>query len=253
MLYAVCCVPVCPLRAGSSHRTEMVSQLLFGECATIQEEDKYFVKVQCLHDGYEGWCQRNQLALTDVLPMNASSTLYVNDWTDKVSINGVPAYIPMGSPVLASQHMITGFNIRYMINNPWNTAEVVPTADAIKARASQLLNTAYLWGGRSVFGIDCSGYTQLVYRFFNVPLLRDAYQQATQGEGIGFLQESKCGDLAFFDNEEGKITHVGILLDEQTIIHASGKVRIDNIDNEGIINVDTRERTHKLRMIRRYF
>jgi len=92
-----------------------------------------------------------------------------------------------------------------------------------------------------------------VYRFFNIPLLRDAYLQATQGESVGFLQEVKCGDLAFFDNAEGRITHVGILLNESEIIHASGKVRIDKIDNAGIINTDTGLRTHQLRIIKRYF
>jgi cell wall-associated NlpC family hydrolase len=85
----------------------------------------------------------------------------------------------------------------------------------------------------------------------NIYLHRDAYQQATQGEGIGFLQEANCGDLAFFDNEHGKITHVGILLDSSTIIHASGKVRIDSIDNVGIINSETGLRTHNLRVIKR--
>jgi hypothetical protein len=255
MIYAVCMVPVCPLRAGPAHKTEMVSQLLFGECATILEEEKYFVKVHCLHDGYEGWCQRSQLIVSGSLPAGAAGPLYVNEWTDKVYINGVPAHIPMGSPVpVADQSEQVGpFKIRYMVNNPWNPLSVVPSADAIKSRASALLNTAYLWGGRSVFGIDCSGFTQLVFRFFNISLKRDAYQQATQGEVIGFLQEVKCGDLAFFDNEEGKITHVGILLNDHTIIHASGKVRIDKIDNEGIVNVDTHERTHKLRLMKRYF
>jgi cell wall-associated NlpC family hydrolase len=114
------------------------------------------------------------------------------------------------------------------------------------------LNTPYLWGGRSVFGIDCSGFAQQVYRFFNKHLPRDASQQALQGEVVGFLQEAICGDLAFFDNEEGRITHVGILLDAQTIIHSSGRVKIDKIDNQGIFTTDKGERTHNLRIIKRY-
>jgi cell wall-associated NlpC family hydrolase len=238
------------MRAGPAHKTEMVSQLLFGEWATVQEQEKYFVKIQCLHDGYEGWCQRSQLAFSDILPANGTSTQYVSEWTDKVTVNGVPANISMGSPVLAVEKLGI-YEVQYMVSNPWQAAEAYPTPEAITARASAFLNTSYLWGGRSVFGIDCSGFTQLVYRFFNIPLLRDAYQQATQGEVIGFLQETKCGDLAFFDNEEGKITHVGILLNDHTIIHAAGKVRIDKIDNAGIVNADTGERTHKLRIMKR--
>jgi gamma-D-glutamyl-L-lysine dipeptidyl-peptidase len=100
--------------------------------------------------------------------------------------------------------------------------------------------------------VDCSGFCQTVYKFFNKPILRDASQQATQGEIVGFLQEARCGDLAFFDNPEGRITHVGILLSESEVLHSSVKVRIDPIDNMGIINKDTGERTHQLRIIKRY-
>jgi len=113
------------------------------------------------------------------------------------------------------------------------------------------MNTPYLWGGRSLYGIDCSGFTQQVFGYFNVQLQRDAYQQAEMGTDIGFLAESQCGDLAYFDNKEGKITHVGILLNENTIIHASGRVRIDYIDQAGILNRQTGERTHQLRIVKR--
>ncbi|MEI9958410.1 MAG: NlpC/P60 family protein [Ferruginibacter sp.] len=110
-----------------------------------------------------------------------------------------------------------------------------------------------MWGGRSTFGIDCSGFAQTVYKFLNIPLLRDAKLQVTEGEVVGFLQEVNCGDLAFFDDEEGEIVHVGILLNEKEIIHSAGKVRIDKIDSQGILNVDTGLRTHQLRIIKRYF
>ena len=256
MSFAVCCVPVSPLRAGPSHKSEMISQLLLGEAGDLLEESESFVKLRCLHDGYEGWCQRSQVALVEVLPGNAHSTLFIGDWTDKVLINGVTAWAPMGTPILApAQEVIQAgpYKFQFMTGSAWNAAGAVPSAEAIKARAEKFLNTPYLWGGRSIFGIDCSGFCQLVFRFFNFPLLRDAYLQATQGESIGFLQEARCGDLAFFDNAEGRIVHVGILLNEQEIIHASGKVRIDKIDNAGIVNTDTGQRTHQLRIIKRYF
>lgn len=123
--------------------------------------------------------------------------------------------------------------------------------DSLKKISYTFINTSYLWGGRSVFGIDCSGFTQVVFKCLSIPLLRDASQQATQGDEVGFLQEGKSGDLAFFDNHAGRITHVGILLNENTIIHASGKVRVDTIDSLGIVNTDTGQRTHKLRLIKR--
>lgn len=125
-------------------------------------------------------------------------------------------------------------------------------ADKIRNIALDYLDVPYLWGGRSKCGIDCSGFSQQVYRHFGIKLPRDAYQQAEQGEVVGFLQEVECGDLAFFDNEEGRITHVGIMLSTHEIIHASGKVRIDKIDHQGIINSETGTRTHQLRIIKRY-
>ena len=114
------------------------------------------------------------------------------------------------------------------------------------------LNTPYLWGGRSVFGADCSGFVQTVFLYLQIKLPRDATHQALEGEAVGFLQEMKCGDLAFFDDPEGNIIHVGILLSESDIIHAYGKVRVDKIDNQGIINTDTGNRTHKFRLIKRF-
>lgn len=254
MAYAVCKVPVAPLRAEPAHKSEMVSQVLLAEAALILEEAKDFIKLQSLHDGYEGWCQRSQLAVVDTFTKEAAAQMFTAGWVDTITVNNVPAHAPMGIPVLSevnAKELSAVLNIDYRNAVTSNTAK--PNADAIKERAMPFLSTPYLWGGRSVFGIDCSGFTQMVFRFFNIPLLRDAYLQATQGEVVGFLQEARCGDLAFFDNAEGRITHVGILLNDHEIIHSSGNVRIDKIDNAGIINAETGVRTHQLRIIKRYF
>jgi gamma-D-glutamyl-L-lysine dipeptidyl-peptidase len=256
MAYAVCKVPVAPLRAEPAHKSEMISQLLMAEAGLILEEAKDFIKLQCIHDGYEGWCQRSQLAVVDTYTKEAASQTYTAGWVDTIAINNAPAHVPMGIPVLSAvnaKELSAVLNIDYRNAAIWNAKDAKPEAAAIKERAVPFLNTPYLWGGRSVFGIDCSGFTQMVFRFFNIPLLRDAYLQATQGDVVGFLQEAHCGDLAFFDNAEGRITHVGILLNDQEIIHSSGNVRIDKIDNAGIINVETGLRTHQLRIIKRYF
>ena len=256
MAFAICVVPVSPLRATSSHSSEMVSQLLLGESGVVTEESKDFVKIITTLEGYEGWVQRRQVELTDAIAGNPFKKVLLADWINKVSINGEDAWVPMGAPVInetQQDFQIGRIKLRYQSAGTWDADNAKATPDAVIARAKRYLNTPYLWGGRSVFGIDCSGFTQSVMRFFGISLLRDAYQQATQGEGIGFLQETNGGDLAFFDNAEGRITHVGILLNDHSIIHAAGKVRIDRIDSAGIVNSDTGERTHTLRMIRRYF
>ena len=134
--------------------------------------------------------------------------------------------------------------------NKQDTEEQLPK-DALVKKAMLFLNSPYLWGGRTPFGIDCSGFTQMVYRLCGHHLLRDAKEQATQGEVLSFIEESEAGDLAFFDNAEGNITHVGIIMNDYKIIHAHGKVRIDTLDHSGIYNVDLQKHTHKLRVIKK--
>ena len=123
-------------------------------------------------------------------------------------------------------------------------------AGTVKQLTAQWLNAPYLWGGRTMLGVDCSGFVQVNYKMMGIDLPRDAWQQAQEGETVRKLKEAVCGDLAFFDDKE-EIVHVGILLGDDRIIHASGKVRIDNIDKKGIINSDTGKRTHSLRVIKR--
>jgi cell wall-associated NlpC family hydrolase len=125
------------------------------------------------------------------------------------------------------------------------------SASNINYITRQFLNVPYLWGGKTPFGIDCSGFSQIVVRCIGINLHRDAYQQAEQGKVVSFLEEVQTGDLAFFDNEEGRITHVGIMLNSHSIIHASGKVRLDNIDSYGILDAENRNYSHKLRIIKR--
>ncbi len=241
MNYAVCCVPVAPVRIEPDHRSEMISQQLFGEnCIITTAEKDGWIKIKNKLDGYTGWCSAAQFNQIDEAVYNNNDGNIAADWVNEIEYNEQLMYVPFGS-------LLNGIDTE----NIWMPSKTNKDTDIIREVAFKFLNTSYLWGGKSVFGIDCSGFTQSVFKFLNISLLRDAHLQATQGQLVGFLQEARRGDLAFFDNEEGNIIHVGILLNNSQIIHAAGKVRIDKIDNEGIINTETGRRTQKLRIIKR--
>ncbi len=252
MFYAVCIVPVSPMRKEAAHRSEMTSQLLFGEFVEVLGEEKYFLHVKCLYDGYEGWCQRTQLETVEKNEI-VDTQHFADSFQNKILINNKPAIIPFGSPLyyLGMDAFKWGqYEINYS-NPKQNFLNSIPfSCENLKNISFTFLNTAYLWGGKSVFGVDCSGFVQQVFKVFGIKLLRDAYMQTEQGVEINNLSDAVPGDLAFFHNEENRITHVGVLLNNKEIIHASGKVRIDGIDENGIITVEG-ERTHQLHSIKR--
>jgi cell wall-associated NlpC family hydrolase len=254
MIRAICCVPVSPLRSEPAHRTEMVSQLLFGECCEILDQSgRDWHRVRVKFDGYEGWCQPAHLVEVNEAEYESAGQALTPEWVTALEYNGHPMMVPMGSQLTAMKNGKAKWrkNEVYYKGKIWDPAAAGTDPKSIRQLTYKFLNTPYLWGGKSVFGIDCSGFTQSVFKFMGVSLLRDAHLQAGQGEAIGFLEETQTGDLAFFDNEEGRITHVGILLNSSEIIHASGKVRIDKIDNMGIVQSETSGRTHHLRLIKR--
>jgi hypothetical protein len=254
MSTAICCVPVSPQRAEPSHRTEMVTQLIFGECCEILETIKdNWTRIRSAYDGYEGWCTSSHLTEIDDKDYQTAGTALTSEWVSGLEYNGHPMMVPLGSSLTAMKNGRAHWrkNQVHYKGKIWEPATASTDAKSIRNLTYKFLNTPYLWGGKTVFGTDCSGFTQTVFKLLGIPLLRDAWQQATQGDSVGFLEETKTGDLAFFDNEEGKITHVGILLNSQEIIHSSGKVRVDKIDNMGILQSENFQRTHHLRLIKR--
>lgn len=241
MQYAVCTIPVAPVRKEPAHQAEMTSQLLFGEyCRIVDVVKDGWVKIENKLDGYEGWCTSTHVNEINEAAYNIACTQLSAGWITEITSNGQTMQLPLGSFIRNGE-----------TEHVWDAACVKKEAAVLREVACKFLNTGYLWGGKSVFGIDCSGFTQSVFRFFNIHLMRDAHQQAMHGELVNFLQEARCGDLAFFDNEAGQIIHTGILLDNHEIIHAAGKVRIDKIDHEGIVHAETGQRTQRLRIIKR--
>lgn len=240
-----------PVRAEASERAEMTTQLLFGEWVLILEETEKWLQIKSMHDGYVGWIDAKMLrCLTKTDPSSFLNQpgIIKNPLAEIEWDNGQSQLIPAGSwwyPELPDE-----IGLKARLKQPEVIANRFNETDKIKI-ALQLLNAPYLWGGRTVMGIDCSGFSQLVYRICGIQLLRDASQQAGQGILIPLLQQAQAGDLAFFDNAEGKIIHVGMLMSSSQIIHASGKVRIDSIDHQGIFNSELNRYTHNLRLIKR--
>jgi len=244
-MFGISLLPIIPLREEPNSKSEMVSQLLFGEKYKVLHQQPNWVKIETINDNYIGWINEKKINIIEENEWNnLNDPKVVKNYPHlKIIVNELPMYIATGSQIYLKEKMkISGFEIDFVYENIKNNLEEI---------AKQYLNSPYLWGGKTPWGIDCSGFTQMVFRQKNIMLKRDAYQQAEQGESLTFLSEGKLGDLAFFDNNEGKITHVGILLNNEKIIHASGKVRIDHIDNYGIINTDTKKYSHKLRFVKR--
>lgn len=255
--YGICRVAVAPLRAEPSDRAEIVSQLLFGEQVEILQKDERWWLIQNGYDGYQGWMDFRQLAaisqeqFVDLQDCKLLSPLSFNN--ELIAADGSIYHLSPGSnlPYFNDGKCYVGQEQFKLNFEPYDSLKS-DFAKQVEATAKFFQNVPYLWGGRHLFGMDCSGFTQTVFKMLNIKLNRDASQQAEQGELVGFLAECKAGDVAFFDNEEGKITHVGIMLSANEIIHASAKVKIDPIDDQGIFNRELGVYSHKLRIIKRF-
>ena len=254
MSYGICNLSIVPVRIEPSDKSEMVSQLLFGEHFMVLEIQKKWSKIRMAYDNYEGWIDTNQylpISEENYLEMEASNSALAGELIDFVTDeNDSFSTITIGAslPYFLDKFLKLG-PLNYRYEGQVFTGK--QPKEALIEMAVKFLNAPYLWGGKTPFGIDCSGFTQMVYKLCGYKLLRDAGQQATQGEALSFIEESEPGDLAFFDNDEGVIVHVGIIMNDNYIIHARGKIRIDRIDHSGIFNVDTQRHTHKLRVIKK--
>jgi len=232
---------VVPGRAEPSDKSEMTTELLFGEKYEVLEEQSKWMLVKSIHDNYEAWIDRKQ---HNPLGNNEAETIRLPYLYNIVcSETGENSILPMSALIPSNWSF-----------NKLEQEDEVSVQNKLEQTAMRYLGVPYRWGGRSPMGIDCSGFVQNVYLNHAVSLPRDAYLQAEVGSTISFVEEVQTGDLAFFDNAEGKIIHVGIVLKDESktsIIHASGSVRIDAFDHEGIFNSESNSYSHKLRLIKR--
>lgn len=243
--YGICSLSVVPVRSEPFETAEMVTQLLFGELIQVVEKQEYWSLVRVLFDQSEGWVLNNQI--TEISDKEYRKTFnkkdkYAHKWLTKLRVKNAEnlfLHIPKGAT----------FSYNGLLKVSQSTQKIVN--EGVVATALEYLNVPYLKGGKTPFGIDASGLVQMVYKLNGINLLRTPQQQSQQGELVSFIEETVAGDLAFFDDEEGNIIHVGILLGDNKIIHSHGKVRIDRLDHIGIFNQEIRNYTHKLRLMRR--
>ncbi len=248
MQYGICHLSIVPLRATASHESEMTSQLLYGEHFKILEERVHWTRIRNSFDGFEAWIDKKQykkIDEADYYSLEENDLQLSSDLIEYITDElGLLMPISMGSVLNFSGelgHMYEGEKTKLSASKKENLINT----------AILYLNSPHLHGGKSPFGIDSSGLTQTVYKLNGFKIKRNAAEQAKQGEALSFIEESEPGDLAFFDDQDGIINHVGLMMKDNYIIHVDGKVRVDRIDHSGIFNAELRRHTHKLRVIKK--
>lgn len=252
MNYGIADIPLIPGRHEPSDKSEMTTQILFGEIFRVLEFDKNWVLIENDADGYQCWIDRKQYS--EISPGAFQS---IRDKAQKrcgdamglvTGRNHRRFHIPCSAVLVNYSEGYFGPGEERF---EYDGRIARHDRDSRVRHALRLLHAPYLWGGKSAMGIDCSGFSQVVFACAGIAIPRDAYQQAEAGEPVDFIDLAEAGDLAFFDNAEGRITHVGIILEGKKIIHASGKVRIDTLDHHGIFDETRKTYTHNLRLIKR--
>jgi gamma-D-glutamyl-L-lysine dipeptidyl-peptidase len=241
MLFAICPLSVVPMRKEPSDRAEMVSQLLFGEQAEVLEAREKWSRIACAHDGYQGWVDNKQVLFAHRQDGAAKwRCVSTHCMLARNAEHNVP--LPFGALVPAQQQKLVTGSLR--------PAQESGTLEELFQYARAWMNAPYLWGGRTPMGVDCSGLTQALFATVGIALPRDAYQQAEIGIATAGVQHARAGDLAFFKDPNGRIVHVGIVFPNGRILHASGHVRMDLLDEQGILVSATDKYTHQLAQVR---
>lgn len=254
--FGVCRLSVVSIRKEPADRSEQVTQLLFGDHYRVLEEtqDQKWLRISIDYDQYEGWLdskQHQSVSREYFQHINHAEFKITTDITSSILYNKSPLVILIGSIIPISSSELFKMEEQFAFNGESKNLGQRRDFEFLRTVASKYLNSPYQWGGKGPFGIDCSGFTQMVFKLCGYKLLRDTSQQVNQGKAVESLAASRPGDLAFFRDENGRTCHTGILLGEKKIVHASGKVRVDLVSEEGIQHAETKKITHHLSAIRR--
>ncbi|MCB0663952.1 MAG: C40 family peptidase [Saprospiraceae bacterium] len=257
-MFAVCPLSQVPVRVQSKDASEMVSQVLFGEMVEVLEKrGKNWLKIRCTWDNLVGWCRSNQLKI--LTP--AEREIAQEDWARALDLcqpvmgenHHFP--VPFGSvlPQYDGMRLKIGDEFFTFNGQALMKSDLRKDTEFLVKIAKRLLFAPELSGGRSPFGIDSAGLMQVIFGFVGKSLPRTAAEQVFTGEDVDFVEQSRVGDLAFFEDKKGIIAHVGLILGEGLLIHCNGMVKTDRFDHFGVFDGNSRRYAFKLRVIKRVF